>query len=273
MRKLADGSIQNVPVSKGHAVFEPRDGRFERLALRIGGRHPLLGIAAAALISYVAITGILIAAGMLMTHVLAHGGIGHWDDQVGLWFVRQRTRLMNGISGDFTWIADTLGIVVVAAAITALLLFRRWRWVAALLPVGLVFELTSFLTSNYLVARARPAVKHLGSTPSTFSWPSGHSAASVVLYGGIALLVMAATRHLLPIVLAWTGTFIVDVGVGLSRVYRGEHHITDVAAGYLLGLGALATAVYVVRAWRAAALPTGESSSYTATNKKSTAVA
>ena len=50
--------------------------------------------------------------------------------------------------------------------------------------VGLAAELAVFLSTNYL-CRSPVAVRprRLGSTPSTSSWPSGHVAATAVLYG------------------------------------------------------------------------------------------
>lgn len=226
--------------------------------MRLGSSHPILGILGAMLLYWLALTGLLIAVGLLVTHVLGDGRLGNWDEHVGVWFVHRRTPLLNTVSADFTLLANTLGVVAVAGLVTALLLLRRWGRVAALVPIGLALELTGFLASNYVVARPRPGVKHLGSTPSTYSWPSGHAAATLVLYAGIALLVMAATTRLLPIVMAWFMATVAVIGVSLSRIYRGDHHPTDVIAGLVLGMGALGVAVLVVRAWRGATAVTGE---------------
>jgi membrane-associated phospholipid phosphatase len=78
--------------------------------------------------------------------------------------------------------------------------------------IGLAIELSVFLSTTYLVARPRPPVPHLGATPSTFGWPSGHSAATSVVYAGIAITVMAATSRPVLRALAWAG----DVPVAVA---------------------------------------------------------
>ena len=106
-----------------------------------------------------------------------------------------------------------------------------------------------FLVVDYAVERPRPHVAHLGSTPSTSSWPSGHVAATAALYGGIAILVTVATSRPLLRLSAWTVAVGLTVCVALSRIYRGEHHPTDTIAGLCLGLAALGTAVLVIQVW------------------------
>ncbi|HLY84336.1 MAG TPA: phosphatase PAP2 family protein, partial [Acidimicrobiales bacterium] len=166
-------------------------------------------------------------------------------------FAGHRSSPWNKISADLTLVADTLGVVVVAVAVTVLLFVRRWGHAALILLIGLAIELSVFLSTNYLVARPRPSVPHLGATPSTFSWPSGHSAATFVVYGGIAIIVMAATNRLILRALAWAVAVGLTFAVAMSRIYRGEHHPTDTIAGVLLGVGAVAAAVFVIRTWSA----------------------
>ena len=71
--------------------------------------------------------------------------------------------------------------------------------------VGLPLELAAFLTANYLVARPRPSVPKLGDQPGTYSYPSGHIAATIVLWGAVAVLLVwhyRERRWLAPVVTA-----------------------------------------------------------------------
>lgn len=84
-------------------------------------------------------------------------------------------------------------------------------------------------------AHAAP-VAHLDAIlPPTSSFPSGHTAAAVCLFGGIAVIVCRATA-------AWWRYLVVALAVVLvlavatSRLYRGAHYPTD-------DLGALVLAV------------------------------
>ena len=215
---------------------------------RLGRGHPSIAIAAVVLVGYVGLTALMVAVGALLTHVLAHAAIGHWDDHANAYLAHHRHPFWNRVSGDATVIANTLGIVVIAAVVTAFLLLRHWGRRAMLLLIALAVELSVFLTTNYVVARPRPHVPHLGSTPSTFSWPSGHAAATLALYGGIAVLVMAATRWIVPRAVAWVVAVGLTALVAFSRVYRGEHHPLDVVGGAVLGVLALWIAAAALRA-------------------------
>jgi undecaprenyl-diphosphatase len=91
-------------------------------------------------------------------------------------------------------------------------------------------------------------VERLGSTPSTSSFPSGHSAAGVALWVAIALLVTwpaSRRRWRTPAIVVGAA---IAVAIGLSRLYRGMHFATDVLAGWILGTAALLAALLVVEA-------------------------
>lgn len=188
---------------------------------------------------YVVSSGVMIVLGLLMIHVLVHGGLGHWDEHVNAWAASRRNSNLNRFSSDATFLANTLGIVAVGGVASLIVLLWRHSREALLLPCALATELAAFLTINYTVARPRPSVPHLGSTPSTYSWPSGHVAATLVLYGGIAVLVKTYARRRAPVILAWTLAGVLTISVGLSRVYSGQHHPTDAFAGLILGAAVL----------------------------------
>jgi membrane-associated phospholipid phosphatase len=215
-------------------------------------RHPLLSGAVTVLIGYLMLTVVLIAAGLLITHPLRHS-VGTWDEHVNSWFARHRDSAGNRLSSDFTFLANTPGIAVIAALAAVITLLLRRARLAVMLLVALATELTVFLAVNYAVGRPRPHVSHVASTPSTYSWPSGHVAATLTLYGGIALIVAALTARPVLRVAAWLVAVGLVVCVALSRVYEGEHHPTDVLAGLLLGMGALWVANRAIKAWQAAA--------------------
>ncbi len=234
------------------ALLEPHDGRLRvpaRFQAAVDNLHPAVAVVVCLVGAALLIAAVLIALGLLMVHFGAHDRLGHWDEHVNQWVARHRDSLANRLSGDFTVLADTAGIAVVAAAVTGALLLRRWGGFAWLLAVGLAVELTVFLATNYAVDRPRPHVAHLGSTPSTSSWPSGHVAATTVIYGGIAVLVMVATSRRLPRLAAWTVAVALMACVALSRIYRGEHHPIDTLAGLALGLAALGAAMFVIQVW------------------------
>jgi undecaprenyl-diphosphatase len=230
------------------AFLDPStSGPAQSLVQSVAREHGVTAIVLATIASFVVMGTFIVALGLLVTHVLEHGSIGVWDHHVSQWFYRHRTGDWNRISGDVTNMADTFEVAGVAAVVTIVLLIRRWGRHALLFVAGLLVELSVFLTANKIVARPRPAVSHMGGTPSTFSFPSGHTAATVVLYGGIAVIVTVATRQQWLKVVMWAIAVVLVVSVGVSRVYRGEHYPTDVLAGLVLGIGALIAGVFIIR--------------------------
>jgi len=90
-------------------------------------------------------------------------------------------------------------------------------------------------------------VSQLGGEPGTHSFPSGHVAATFVLWFGIAVLLGSGRWRLPWRLLAWALAAVPVLTVAFSRVYRGMHFTTDVLAGLALGAAALGTAAVATR--------------------------
>ncbi|MDQ1519874.1 MAG: hypothetical protein QOI55_947 [Actinomycetota bacterium] len=239
------------------AVGAPHDsnrgvkGRRGALEARVTRMHPAAAVASVAVSGYVLICLVFAALGMLVTHQL--GSLTRWDDHVVRWFTENRTSAMNNWTDYATKVADTFGILVVLLAVTIVLLLLRRRWEALFLLVALGLELLTFLTVNHLVDRPRPQVLRLGSLPSTSSFPSGHTAAMVALYGGLTVLLSARFRAWIVGLVSGIMAVLATAAVGWARVYRGMHHPSDVVAGALLGLAVLGVAMVALRAGQRAA--------------------
>jgi undecaprenyl-diphosphatase len=198
---------------------------------------------------YAATVATLVLAGLVLTHVLIDGPVGRWDAGSTRWLAEHRTGSLDGVMAFASRSADTFGIIAGAVVVLVVLGTLRRGKQMALLVTGLTLELSTFLAVNALVGRDRPEVPRMGSTPSTSSFPSGHTAATLVLYGAIALFANEEARALVWRALAWTAAAAMPVVVGFARVYRGFHHPTDVVFGYALGCAVLLVAVLAVRTW------------------------
>jgi undecaprenyl-diphosphatase len=71
--------------------------------------------------------------------------------------------------------------------------------------------------------------------PPTSSFPSGHTAAAVALYGCLALVVLRQLANRLVARAIVVLCCCVPVIVAVSRVYRGMHYLTDVIFGAIGG--------------------------------------
>jgi membrane-associated phospholipid phosphatase len=184
----------------------------------------------------VALWGLLALLGLLVTHVLVHGPVQSWDRRVDVWFAAHRTGTWNTITAVSTGMAQTQTAIAVTVVVVLLLRWRLGRWYeSGILVAAMVGELLVFYSVTATVHRPRPAVPRLDVAPPTSSFPSGHTAAAVALYGCIAVLVLwiygrrPATRVVVAVACC------IPVAVGLSRLYRGMHYPTDVLAGALTG--------------------------------------
>lgn len=198
-------------------------------------------------LAYALLVAVGTALGLLVVRVLEPGALGGWDDGIATWFEANRTARLDGLSNIGSGFADTINVVAAGLVAVAVLTasWRRWGEVAVLLT-GLLLEVTAFVTITHLVGRDRPDIAKLDPAPPTSSFPSGHTAAAVVLWGGLALILAYHFRHQIArVIFAGLATVLV-VAVALSRMYRGMHHLTDVVAGALLGAACLAVAVWVV---------------------------
>jgi len=228
--------------------LHPTSGGYaERVAARFGPHRPFVAGATVGVVGYVVMAAILLAGAYLVTHLVVSGPIGVWDNSVNRWFVTARTSTLDTASA----IGSALGgapVIIGSALVAAIALGigRRWRAVG-FLATGLLIETTVFVTTATVIYRPRPPVPKLESPPPTSSFPSGHTAAAIVLYVSLAIIVGTLTRSSLLRVLAWVLAVILPVFVGLSRMYRGMHHPTDVFGACVLGIGALLFSLLAAR--------------------------
>jgi undecaprenyl-diphosphatase len=212
------------PLAEG---LEPESaGELEPASAEPPARHRPGRTAAGVAIGWVLILGLVTGFGELVTRYGNGNVLG--DETVPHWLAAHRDPSRDSWSEVFSNLGGTQWIVIVALAtcVLAVAILRRWR-PAIFVAVLMVGEVTMFLLVEAVVRRDRPDVAHLDHKLPTSSYPSGHVAATLCLYVGIAVIVIGQARGW------WRWLFLVPavampVLVALSRMYRGEHHPTDV---------------------------------------------
>jgi len=229
-------------------VFTPDEhSAAARIGARMRGHRPIVAGLTVWMAAFVILAAIVVGLGLLLTHVLLDHGARTLDANVSHWFVNQRTPTLDTITRIGSDIGSTgvvLGVALVAFIVLAI--GKHWRQVG-FLACALSLEFTVFLTATLLVPRDRPSVPRLDATPPTSSYPSGHTAASIALYVGLAIVIWSLVRSTAIRVIAWVLAVALPIFVALSRLYRGMHHLTDVAVSVLLGCGALVFALLATR--------------------------
>ena len=194
--------------------------------------HPVVRLGASAL----GLTVALCLVGFVIVDLLTPSALTRWEDSVNQGAVERRTPTMDSVSAVGSRLSDTF--TCIALLVVMVLVLRWWlgRWRESIvLTVAIVGELLIFLVVTFVVHRDRPDVPKLDAAPPTSSFPSGHTAAAVAIYGCLAFIVWRRMRNrpLAGVIVAVC--CLVPVAVGASRIYRGMHHPTDVLFGALGG--------------------------------------
>jgi undecaprenyl-diphosphatase len=235
-------------------VLEPRsDGTAERAAARLGAGHPVLVFLAAMLAGLALIAGLSILLGFLVTHFVLHiGGTGAADERVNDWLAAHRTAsrtqlsLIASIMSGGVVLPMIVGITALACA-----LLRKWR-IAAFVVFVIGVESASYRITTLVVHRHRPTVPRLEDLPVNASYPSGHTAAAIAVYCGLALLLTSAIRNTPARIVIWAIAIGIVILEASSRMYRGMHHPLDVGGGVVVGIASLCALVLAARAAAAA---------------------
>lgn len=100
--------------------------------------------------------------------------------------------------------------------------------------------------------RARPVYNGKFTKPeATFSFPSGHAVGSAVGYGMLTYCLALRWQTQRRRVVLVVGLGLLVLLIGFSRVYLCVHYLSDVLAGFALGLAWLALCVCAIEAIRA----------------------
>ena len=197
-----------------------------------------------------------------LTMFVASGATGAVDSAIEQTVYGWRSPGLNTLLEAITYCGNTASIITLTLVLLALPQTRiRYG-----LPVFIADVLTTALkvVVKNLIARPRPDAIYFLVPESGYSFPSGHSITSIAVYGMLAWLIwyyhktdaavgthglgaeaaaaakMPAKKRALMILCAF-----LSVAIGLSRIYVGVHHPTDVLGGFLAGI---ATALLVLMA-------------------------
>ncbi|MCB5954439.1 phosphatase PAP2 family protein [Enterococcus sp. CWB-B31] len=143
------------------------------------------------------------------------------------------------LNQEFIWytkFANPLTVAILTMTIVGVLALKKYYAEALWLLINTGFAagiLNSLLKLIFL--RERPDLEHLV-TEHSYSFPSGHSTGSVLLYGTIILLLPLFVKK---DSLRLTYQILLGIGIlfiGISRVYLGVHFPSDILGGFCFGL-------------------------------------
>jgi membrane-associated phospholipid phosphatase len=189
------------------------------------------------LVAAAVLWGVLCGVGYLLTHHLKDTSFERWDAAANRRLTQHRTDMWNTVTHWLTYCAETLTVIAIGVVFFVGLRVALGRWrESVFLAAALAGEVTIFVLTTLMIDRDRPPVSHLDSAPPTSSFPSGHTAAAVALYVGLAIIAFHVSRRPWLRTLALIVAVAMPACVAFARLYRGMHFVTDVLGGALLSL-------------------------------------
>jgi undecaprenyl-diphosphatase len=189
-----------------------------------GPRRPALralaavGIAALLLFAAIAVE---VASGRRLTAL---------DLQLARWLHQHATPALTTAMWIVTDLHSTFAITCYGAvALICVAWKRHWR-AAALLVAGLGGGMLLNVVVKHAFQRARPVFDDPLLTLATYSFPSGHTAATTLFYGLLVARTFETTPSKPARALALLGAAAAIVLVAFTRMYLGAHYLSDVVA-------------------------------------------
>jgi membrane-associated phospholipid phosphatase len=175
--------------------------------------------------------------GAIAYNVWTKGPLLQWDVPLARQFhiqaASQPARIVEILIFGFFVGKELLQVIVIILALY-FLHKRFWPEMAMLLiGVGGGAIIWYFLTGVF--DRVRPA-QQIGIAVTDPSFPSGHAISAVLCYGLLAYLFIPRMPSLFWKWVVGVAAILTMAFIGFSRVYLGGHYMTDIVAGYALGL-------------------------------------
>jgi membrane-associated phospholipid phosphatase len=128
-----------------------------------------------------------------------------------------------------------LGLMVLGVLIGIYFIFKRLWQELVMLTIGMAGDSLLFLSLSNFIGRARPPTQ-IWDILNIPGYPSGHTMAVVVFFGLLAYLLVPNIQSAFWKVVVVAAAIFLIVFVGFTRVFTGGHYLTDVLAGYAVGI-------------------------------------
>ena len=183
------------------------------------------------ILAWAALTGLLIAVGVGVTH---SGSVNAFDRHVTSVVVAHRSPALNAVMKAVTWLGSWVALVATGVLLVVLALRRRLPIVAVVLAIiAWAGENGGVTLAKHVVERDRPPQDLRLVSAHGWSWPSGHTAVALLVFTTLALVLAAIAPRPGYRTLARVLAALAVAAVAFSRVELGVHWTTDVMASII----------------------------------------
>ncbi len=181
----------------------------------------------------------------LMAEDLAEGDT-KVDERLAAWLHERASPRWTEFFEAVTFLGNVPTLAVVSLAASVVLWRKRRITELQLLVLAAIGAEILTVGLKLGFERQRPFFADPLATESTYSFPSGHSSVSLAVYGTIGFIAArhAKTRRRQIAALAAAASLVLLIG--FSRLYLGVHFLSDVIAGFGIGLAWVALCVVLL---------------------------
>lgn len=156
------------------------------------------------------------------------------DDSVHNFVMRFYSEMTTKFMKVFTFLGSTPFIILLCVLVFVILIYKKQKEYAYKCMGILV--ISTLINNIVKVIVRRPRPEYITVVENTFSYPSGHTMASVTLYGFLIYFILKSKISKTYKIIFSVILGIIPVLVGISRIYLGAHYFSDVFGGALLSI-------------------------------------
>ena len=192
--------------------------------------------------------GVIFAAGLVLFVLLAilmvTGNLQWFDDPIREWVYSIRNPALTEVLKVITYMGNWQTITLLCIV---LLLFRKTRLRYGVpVSAGAIFVTIFNRIIKLIFKRPRPEESLHLIDEGGYSFTSGHSITSMVVFGLLIYLVRKYVRNRKAANILTAALAVPWIFIGLSRIYMGVHFPSDVLAGWALGAAVLVGIIVIV---------------------------
>lgn len=153
--------------------------------------------------------------------------------------------LITSIYKCITFLGSTLFIILLCVLFLIIFVVLKKKNYGLIISGVLIISTIFNNVLKVIFCRERPDVLKLVFEDS-YSFPSGHTMASVSMYGILIYILIKSNINKKLKVILISILSILPILVGLSRVYLGAHYISDIIGGFLVSIILLLIETYII---------------------------
>lgn len=132
-----------------------------------------------------------------------------------------------------TFFGSTVFMIIFALVLFIYFILKKKNIISYLTSSCLIISTILNNVIKIIIRRSRPDVIKLV-TETSFSYPSGHTMASVSIYGIIIYLLLNSNINKTVKYISSVGLSLLILLIGISRIYLGAHYMSDIIGAMLV---------------------------------------